>query len=231
LVIAAWRFNRDARRCPGSVGVDGPGVTGIAGGASRAAKRQHHHSEHHHSQPELGEWLVPFIIVIVGAVIAIVAFNNSQGALATALEHDIPGYFKWAVAIAAILGLGYVPGFEKPSRWLMALVAIVVVLTQYQNIFAGFTGFAGSSGTATGSGAAEPTSTYVQSGGTTGVPTQSQIAGNPGTGSTPASATAATGSTGSTSTPAPLTAAQRLAADPLNPNSYIGLAAGFGGLA
>jgi hypothetical protein len=153
--------------------------------------------------------MMPFIVILIGAIIAIAAFNDSHRTLALQLQQDIPGYFKWAAAIAAILGLGFVPGLKIPSRYLLGLVALVVVLTNYKQIFAGFTQFADAANVPTGTGAADPTSAYVQSGGTGGLPTQAQISGIATPGST---ATAA-------------------AANPLNPNSYVGLAAGFGGLA
>jgi hypothetical protein len=120
---------------------------------------------------------MPFVAILIGAVVLIAAFNNSHATLAHELEQDIPGYFKWAVAIAAILGLGFIPGMKVPSRWLIALVAVVVVLNNYQQILSGFTGFAQASPAPTGSGAADPTSAYVQSGGQGGTPSQQQIAG------------------------------------------------------
>jgi len=52
---------------------------------------------------------MPFAILIIGAILVITAFNNSFGTLATQLEGDIPGYFKWAAAIAAIL--------DVPAAW------------------------------------------------------------------------------------------------------------------
>jgi hypothetical protein len=155
---------------------------------------------------------MPFIIVIVGVILAIAAINNSYPSLATELEQDIPGYFVWGIAIAAILGLGFIPGFRTPSRWLVALVALVIVLKGWPQIQAGFQSFAQSGGTASGSPPATPTASYSAA-------------------NAPAAATS-TATASATPNVAPvLTAAQNLAANPLNPNSYIGLAAGFGGLA
>lgn len=85
---------------------------------------------------------MPFALILIGAVIVVVAFNGTQAGLASELENDIPGFFKWAAAIAAILGLGFVPGLRTPSRWLLALVALVILLTNYQRIIAGFQNFA-----------------------------------------------------------------------------------------
>jgi hypothetical protein len=168
---------------------------------------------------------MPFIVITIGVLILVAAYNQAHGTLARELEQDIPGYFKWAAAIAAILGLGFIPGMKIPSRWLIALVALVVVLTNYRNIFDGFSEFAGSSATPVGQGAAEPTSAYVQSSGASGSPTQAEIAGI---------ATPDAGGGGGVSMAQSGTGAARggpLASfNPLNPNSYIGLAAGFGGL-
>jgi hypothetical protein len=85
---------------------------------------------------------MPFIAIVIGAIMIVAAFNNTQGQLATALETDIPGFFKWGVAIVAILGLGYIPGLTQISRWLLGLVVLVVVLTQYKNLIQGFQNFA-----------------------------------------------------------------------------------------
>lgn len=89
-----------------------------------------------------------FAAILIGAVIIVAAFSGGYTQLATELENDIPGFFKWAVAIALILGLGFVPGLQKPSRWLLVLVAVVILLTQWQTIFAGLNQFTASSGKA-----------------------------------------------------------------------------------
>lgn len=89
-----------------------------------------------------------FVAIIIGTILIVAAFNNTHGQLAQALEQDVPGFFVWAIAIAAILGLGFIPGMAKPSRWLLALVVIVIVLSNYKSIVAGFSEFAASSGEA-----------------------------------------------------------------------------------
>jgi len=106
---------------------------------------------------------MPFAILIVGAILVIVAFNNSAPALVSELEADIPPYFKWATAIAAILGLGYIPGLRTPSRYLLGLVLLVVLLKNYTGIIAGFQTFLTGSGTPSGVGAGNPnpSSSYV----------------------------------------------------------------------
>lgn len=164
---------------------------------------------------------MPFAILIIGVLLIVVAFNNSFGQLATELEADIPGYFKWAAAIAAILALGYIPGFRTPSRYLLALVMLVILLANYAQIYAGLTSFASSGGaaTGTGAGAANPSAAYTANPATTTDPTQQQIAGNAG-GSTAASGTQVASAT------------SLIAANPLSPSSYVAAisgASGFGG--
>jgi hypothetical protein len=106
---------------------------------------------------------MPFAVLIIGAILVVVAFNNSMSTLASELEADVPGYFKWAAAIAAILGLGYIPGLRTPSRYLLGLVLLVVLLKNYTQIFSGFQGFLTGSGTpsASGAGAPNPTASYT----------------------------------------------------------------------
>lgn len=104
---------------------------------------------------------MPIALLIIGGILLITAFNNTMGQLATALESDVPGYFKWIAAISAILGLGYVKGLQTPSRILLALVAVVIVVTQYKAILAGFTSFASSGGGSAGSAAANPVTGYA----------------------------------------------------------------------
>jgi uncharacterized membrane protein YfcA len=169
---------------------------------------------------------MPFAVVIVAAILIVVAFNNTGADLAKQLEGDIPGFFVWAIAIAAIVGLGYVPGLRTPSRWLLGLVMLVIFIVNYQTVLAGFQSFAssGASQTASGAGAAPPTPTagFTANPATTTDPTVASIAGSSGG--------SASGSSGSGT--AIVSAAAQLAANPFNPSAYLGLAeSGFGGLA
>jgi phage-related protein len=81
---------------------------------------------------------MPFLLVLIGAVLLIAAVRNTEGDLGNALVADVPGFLKWALAIVAVGALGWVPGMRTISRWLLALVLVVLVLTNYQKIFAGF---------------------------------------------------------------------------------------------
>lgn len=106
---------------------------------------------------------MPFILILIAAVFLVSAFNNTQGNLATALEQDVPGYTKWAAALAAVGALGWVPGLQKPSRYLLALVLLVIFLRNYQNILNGFKAAAG--GVAPQASQPTPAQAYISSGG------------------------------------------------------------------
>jgi hypothetical protein len=82
---------------------------------------------------------MPFLLVLVGAVLLISALRNTQGDLAAALEQDVPAFTKWGLALGVIAALGFVPGMERISRWLLALVIIVLVLNNYQQFLSGIT--------------------------------------------------------------------------------------------
>ena len=126
---------------------------------------------------------MPFALILVGAILIVVAFQNTMGQLATELQADIPGFFIWAVAIAAILGLGYIPGLKTPSRWLLGLVVLVIVLTQYKAILSGFTDFASTGAQATNKGASAPDPATVFASSPKGpLPTAASVGGDAGGG-------------------------------------------------
>lgn len=106
---------------------------------------------------------MPFILLLVAAIFIVSAFNNTQATLATALEQDVPPYIKWAAALAAVGALGYIPGMRTISRYLLALVLVVIFLRNYQAILAGFTAAAG--GSQPLQSQATPAAQYVSSGG------------------------------------------------------------------
>ena len=124
---------------------------------------------------------MPFAVLLVGAILVVVAFNNTAGTLATELEGDIPGFFKWAAAIAAILGIGYVPGLRTPSRYLLGLVLLVILLVNYKGILAGFQNFLTSTPTTGGGGNTSPTQPYATAPTSNAAPSASAIAGTGGT--------------------------------------------------
>jgi hypothetical protein len=161
---------------------------------------------------------MPVVLLIVGAVLIVAAFNNAQGNLATALETDVPGFAHWFLAIAVVGGLGYVPGMRSPSRWLLGLVMLVLVLRNYTNIFAGFKNAAAGSSAVTQS-QTTPAAAYVANP-SAPVITTAQISGT------------TTGNVNAATAPVAQTAF-----NPLSPASYLApfttdlSSMGFGGVA
>lgn len=123
---------------------------------------------------------MPFFILLVGVVIIIAAFNNTHSDLAHALQHDMAGFFPWAAAIGIILSLGFIPGMKIPARWLLALVAVVIVVKNYQVIISGVTDFTKTAAAQTGEGtpAPVPTSSFTGDPNTSTLPTPQQISGS-----------------------------------------------------
>jgi uncharacterized membrane protein YfcA len=164
---------------------------------------------------------MPFVALIAGAILIVVAFNNSAPALVTQLETDIPGYFKWAAALAAVAALGYIPGLRVPSRWLLGLVMLVLLLTNYQQIFAGFQNFASSGSTATPAAAStDPLTAYATSGGSTGAVPATEIAGS-----------GSTASTGAATASQVASSASSILSNPSSIVTNLEKSIGFGGLA
>jgi hypothetical protein len=108
---------------------------------------------------------MPFVILFLGLLLVIVAYQGTHTQLLAALKADLPGFFKWALAISAIVALGYVPGMQKPSRYLLGLVLLVIFLANYTNILNGFMSLSGSGQASTDLGttsslASNPTASY-----------------------------------------------------------------------
>lgn len=80
---------------------------------------------------------MPLMLVIVGIVLLVAAWRNTAGDLGNALATDVPPFLIWAGALIAVGALGYLPGMKQVSRGLLALVLIVLVLTNYQALFKG----------------------------------------------------------------------------------------------
>lgn len=78
------------------------------------------------------------VALFIGVILIVAAIRNSQGALFTALSTDVPGFVVWAAAIFAIGAVGFIPGLKAPSRGLLALVLLVLILKNYQGIVSGF---------------------------------------------------------------------------------------------
>lgn len=78
------------------------------------------------------------IALAIGIILIVSSVRNSQGALFTALETDTPKFVVWAAAILAVGAIGVIPGLKPVSRWLLALVIVVIVVNNYQKLVTGF---------------------------------------------------------------------------------------------
>jgi hypothetical protein len=81
---------------------------------------------------------VALFALIIGVIIVVAAFRNSQGALFNALGTDAPDFVVWAAAILAIGAIGFIPGLKTTSKLLLALIIVVIVVNNYKGILAGF---------------------------------------------------------------------------------------------
>jgi hypothetical protein len=121
---------------------------------------------------------MPAVLILIGAVLLVSAYRNSQGQLATALESDVPPFLKWGLALGAVGALGFVPGMKVPSRYLLALVIVVLVLHNYTKIFAGFTSLSQATPAPSQAAVTPATQLATQPG---SVVTASEISGSGGT--------------------------------------------------
>lgn len=80
------------------------------------------------------------IALFIGVVLIVAAIRNSQGALASQLIADVPGFVVWAAAIVAVGLIGTIPALKPFSRGLLILIVVVLLLNNYQAILAGFSG-------------------------------------------------------------------------------------------
>ena len=78
------------------------------------------------------------IALLIGVVLVVAAIRDTHGELFTALGQDVPGFAVWAAAIFALAVIGFIPGLKPVSRGLLALVIVVIVVTNYQAILGGF---------------------------------------------------------------------------------------------
>lgn len=84
---------------------------------------------------------MPFLIMIIGAILIVTALAGTNAQLAAELENDIPPFFKWGAALAAVAALGFIPGLRTPSRLLLALIVLVIVVKYYPQIFGSIKSF------------------------------------------------------------------------------------------
>lgn len=85
---------------------------------------------------------MPFLVLIIASVLLVAAVRNTHGQLLSAIKTDVPAFAIWAAAIFGVGVIGFVPGLKPVSRGLLALLIVVIVLTNYQKLLGAFTGVA-----------------------------------------------------------------------------------------
>ena len=69
-------------------------------------------------------------MLTLGIVAVVTAINGSFKQFVTQLESDLTGqFFNWLLAVFAIGLIGYIPGWEKPSRLFLALIIIALIFS------------------------------------------------------------------------------------------------------
>jgi hypothetical protein len=104
---------------------------------------------------------MPFILITVGILMMVVAIRNSQSALGAQIVKDFTGqsnFFYWIVAIFILGAIGYIDELKGPSRAMLALVIVALILSN-RGFFNSFV-----SQLKTGSAQAPPGPTPAQAG-------------------------------------------------------------------
>lgn len=74
---------------------------------------------------------MPLFFLVVGLLLIVTVVRGTVGDFSHLLAEDVSGGFlKWLAAILVIGILGYAKPFQEPSRYLLGLVALVVLLTK-----------------------------------------------------------------------------------------------------
>lgn len=79
-----------------------------------------------------------FLALLIAVVLIVSAIRNTHGDLLGALGQDVPGFVVWGAAIFGVAAIGFIPGLKPVSRGLLALIFVVLVLTNYRQIIGGF---------------------------------------------------------------------------------------------
>ena len=73
---------------------------------------------------------MPLLFLIAGLLLIITVIRGTTIDFASRLRTDVSGGFlKWLAAIVLIGALGYARPLQEPSRYLLALIAIVILLS------------------------------------------------------------------------------------------------------
>lgn len=122
---------------------------------------------------------MPIVILIFGAILIVAAYKNTYGTLFSNLQSDVPGFAVWFAAIAVVGGLQYVPGLKVPARWLLALVLLVLFMSNYQRILSGIQSASSGAGSSTAA-VTDPATQYATN---ATAPTSAQVSGTSSTSS------------------------------------------------
>lgn len=75
---------------------------------------------------------MPFALLFVGIIIFVVAYQGTQNQFYNQLKQDFTGqhnFLIWIVAIGIIGALGYIDELKKPSDLFLALIIVVMLLS------------------------------------------------------------------------------------------------------
>lgn len=79
-----------------------------------------------------------FLALLIAVVFIVAAIRDTHLKLLSAIGQDVPGFAVWGAAIFGLAVIGFIPGLRPVSRGLLALVIVVIVLTNYKQIIGGF---------------------------------------------------------------------------------------------
>ncbi len=75
---------------------------------------------------------MPLALIAVSLLLIVSAVKGTERELGTQIASEFSGsgnFLQWLGAIAVLGGLGVVPGLREPTRWLIALVLVVMFLS------------------------------------------------------------------------------------------------------
>ena len=97
---------------------------------------------------------MPFALLAIGLLLVIAAYNNTQTVLASQLKKDFSGntgFIYWIAAVLIIGVIGYIKPMQTVSRAFLALILVVIFLTN-SGFFAQFNSALSGSATAPAAG-------------------------------------------------------------------------------